>query len=188
MTMLNTRGNSGRRNEPTLPKAGNVAPPPERIYSEEVLSFLQQNADNKHMIVQLEGERDDWRRKYLTEKAERERLEALLAQEAAAHEQATAKLAEDRDRKIDLLTAARDDYKTKLTRFETALSIQGNGVLNLANSVADTMRKLMEEIRIEKGASDVAGAAGLAAVADAIEGEQMPKAVTAGPAPQEEVR
>src|SRR5215510_1335593 len=104
MNILSTRSSNGKPTDSSrLPKAPNVpqpvsqGPSVERIYSEEVLSFLQQNADNKRRIVETEAERDEWRRKMLNEKAERERLEGLLQHEAAVHEQAIIKQRADYD-------------------------------------------------------------------------------------------
>jgi hypothetical protein len=175
--------------EVKMPRAPNVpAPQPvERIYSEEVLSFLQQNADNKRMIVQVEAERDEWRRKALAADAECRRLEARIAMDANNHEQAIAKLTLDRDFRIEELTARRDDYKLALARFETKIAVQGKAVIDLANSISKTILETMDELKGERGTPDVAGTVGLAAIAEIAEQElPMPRVVAAGPAAHNE--
>lgn len=176
--------------EPKMPRASSLPPTPvalpERIYSEEVLSFLQQNADNKRMIVQLEADRDEWRRKAIAADAECHRLETRLAQQEKAHLEAVAKLTEDRDRRVDDLTAARDEYKLRLARFETKITVQGKAVIDLANSISKTILETMDELKGERGTPDVAGSIGLAAIADAIEEDSIPRVVASGPAPHNE--
>lgn len=177
--------------EPKMPRALSipteppVAQQPERIYSEDVLNFLQQNADNKHRIVELEAERDDWRRKALAAQDECRRLEVRMGQDTKTQEQALARLTTDRDRRLDELTAARDEYKLRLARFETKIGVQGKAVIDLANSISKTILETMDELKGERGGSDVAGSAGLAAIADVLEQEAleppMPRVVTAGP-------
>jgi hypothetical protein len=192
MSLMNTR----KQQAPAMPEVKmprgtpNVpAPQPvERVYHEEVLSFLQQNADNKRMIVQVEAERDEWRRKALGADAECRRLEARIAMDANNHEQAIAKLTLDRDFRIEELTARRDDYKLALARFETKIAVQGKAVIDLANSISKTILETMDELKGERGTPDVAGAVGLAAIADAVERDNIPipRVVTAGPASHNE--
>lgn len=204
MTMMNFRRNS----EPPkidpkmpMPKASNVPAPQPRpaatptvmpMYDEEVLRVAQRDYDNRQMIQRLEAERDEWRRKYLTEKAERERIQGVLEQETAAHEQAVTRLCADRDAKIEKLERARDDYRVKLKEFETEFAVGGNNLLDLANGIAKTMHRLLDKIRAERDAPDVAGAAGLAAIANALdddpefrEVDELPRIVTAGPRNEE---
>jgi len=184
MTMLN----SMRRSEPKLPKANNVpaprAPAPQPavtpMYDEEVLRVAQRDFDQKRLIQQLEAERDEWRRKALSAEAECRRLEARIEQDTKAHDDAVARLTEDRDRRIDELTARRDEYKLKLARFETRIGVQGRAVIDLANSISKTILETMDDLQGEKGAPDIAGSVGLAAIADAIE-DPLPRVVTAGP-------
>lgn len=204
MSLMNPRGqpSSGKKAEPTMPmpRASNVPQPrpqqvPEPIYDDEVLRRYQKDLDRERLLLALEQERDTWRRQYLTEKAERERLEMLSQQQATAHEQAVAKLCAERDAKIEKLEHARDDYRVKLKEFETECTIGGNGVLDLAGAVAKNMQRLLEKIKNEHEApEDVAGAVGLAtmaAIANEIEHHQaneLPKVVRDGPASEEETR
>jgi hypothetical protein len=197
---------SSGESKAVLPRAPTVpAPAPAPYYDEEVLRVAQRDFDNKRLIVQLEGERDDWRRKALAAEAECRRLDARLAQEGHAYEKRMISLAEDRDRKIDELTVARDAYKVALARFETKIGVQGKAVLDLANGISRILLETMDDLKNEKGEKgDVAGSVGLAAIADAIDpptsegqrfgpheavrspldpsDEPLPRAVTAGPA------
>jgi len=179
--------------EPKMPRPTAMPPAPtmpapralERVYDEEVLRRYQNDLDRERMVVQLESDRDDWRRKALAAQDECRRLEQRLAQQDKAHQEAMTRLTEDRDRKVDELTARRDEYKLRLTRFETKLGVQGQAVLDLANAVSKTLLEIMDEVKGERGTTDVAGSVGLAAIADAVE-EELPRVVTAGPAPHNE--
>jgi hypothetical protein len=191
MSMIDTmraRNSKNSGDSKQLPRAPTMAAPPAPApapyYDEEVLRVAQRDFDNKRMIIQLEGERDDWRRKALAAQDECHRLEMRIAQDTKAHEEAIARLTEDRDRKIDELTARRDEYKLALARFETKIGVQGKAVIDLANSISKTILETMDDLKGEKGAPDVAGAAGLAAIADAIE-EPLPRVVTTGPREEE---
>jgi hypothetical protein len=81
------------------------------------------------------------------------------------------KLCDERDARIAKLEQARDDYRVKLKEFETELSVGGNSLLDLSSGVAKVMHRLLEKIRTERETLDAAGVAGLAAVADAIDGD-----------------
>jgi predicted RNase H-like nuclease (RuvC/YqgF family) len=165
-------------NVPKMPKAMSLqtpAPAPlERIYKKEVLDHLQQFADTKEMVAQLEAERDEWRRKAIAAQDDCRRLEARIETDDRAHEQMVAKLTEDRDRKIEELTARRDDYKLQLARLKTKIGLQGKAVMDLARSVSATILETMNELKDEQGEQDTAGAVGLAAIADAIGEDEQP--------------
>jgi len=193
MRRSNSKGD--KMTEPKMPRPVGAVPPPamppapampaprplERVYDEEVLRRYQNDLDRERMMAALESDRDDWRRKALTAQDECRRLEQRLAQQDNAHQEAMARLTEDRDRKVDELTARRDEYKLRLARFETKIGVQGQAVIDLANGISKTILETMDELKGERGVPDVAGAAGLAAIAEAVE-EELPRVVTAGPA------
>lgn len=174
MSMINPRrGQNSSGNDPKLPRAPTVPVPQplERIYSEEVLNFLEQNANNKRLIAQLEGERDDWRRKSIGADEDNRRLQMRLDRDEQAHVVEIAKLTAQRDGKIDELTQQRDQYKLKLAQFETKIVMIGEALIKLASTTSETVSKLLDEIRAEHGRPDATGIAGLAAVAEAVAAE-----------------
>lgn len=220
MTMPNIMRRNGEPKMP-MPKASNVPAPsrapapsavtPMPMYDEEVLRVAQRDYDNRRLIVELEAERDDWRRKALSAEAECRRLEMRNDQDARAHDEAIARLTTDRDRKIEEFTQRRDEYGHQLTKLNTKINIQGAQLLELAkrsaktiddlanntikvvnelaDSVSRTVVETIDELKSAPAAApDVAGTVGLAAIADAIEGDPMPKVVTAGPAPDPDFR
>lgn len=178
--------------QPRMPRAPNVpATLPTTMsmphYDEEVLRVAQRDYDNKRLIAELEGERDEWRRKALSASEDCKRLEMRLAQDETLHGAEILKLTEQRDRKVDELTQRRDEYRLKLTRFETLISIQGNSLIELANNLARTIQDTLTEIKRDNGREDTAGKTGLAAIAEAVENhESVPRVLTAGPRPPDD--
>jgi hypothetical protein len=188
MSMIDTmraRNSKNSGDSKQLPRAPTMAAPPAPApapyYDEEVLRVAQRDFDNKQMIVRLEAERDEWRRKCLAIEEDNKRLQERLDRDREAHATEIDKLADQRDRKIEELTQQRDEFKLKLTRFETKIVMIADALIKLANHTSEMTTKLLDEIRREQGATDVAGKIGLAAIADAIE-EPMPRVVTTGPA------
>ena len=208
--------NPVKRHEPSkMPRAVNVPAPPapvaatpmHPVYDEEVLRVAQRDFEQKRMIQHLEHERDDWRRKALMAQDHCAQLEARLMQDIKQHDDAVAKLTEQRDLKIEELTQRRDEYGHKLTRFDTKISLQGKQLIEIAKHAAKTIDDLadhaskaiheltdnvskmiletMDELRSEKSQAETG--VDLAALAHAIEQEAaaadpMPRVVTAGPA------
>jgi chromosome segregation ATPase len=169
MSMI-MRGNS-RKTEPSLPRASNVPTPstPAVIYDEEAIRRYQKDVERERMLLQLEQERNEWKHKCLGAEEDNRRLESRLDRDTQAHTIEIANLTDQRDRKIEELTQQRDQYKLKLARFETKIAMIGDALYKLANTTAENVSKLLEEIRTEQGKPDDAGSvASLAAVAEAI--------------------
>ena len=200
MSMIdNIRGRNSKTGDSNkMPRTANVPPAPTpapapavaRYYDEEVLRRYEKDVERERLLIQLEQERDDWRRQALAAQDECRRLEVRIAQDNKTHEQAITKLTEDRNQRLDDLTHQRDAYKLNVTRFETKLLMQGKSILNLADAVRQTIQEMMNELKNERDPRDALPpdieAAAAKAIADAIESdnEPLPRVVTAGPAPQ----
>lgn len=171
MSMITRRTQNNSGNDPKLPRAPAMPAPPavSPIYDEEAIRRYQKDVDRERLVLQLEQERDEWKRKCLAAEEDNRRLEMRLDRDVVAHDAEVGKLTEQRDRKINELTQQRDDYKVKLARLETKLVMNGEALIKLASATSETTSKLLEEIRAEQGKPDDAGnVASLAAVADAI--------------------
>lgn len=181
MTMLNMR-----KNDPKLPKATNMPPPPPRgpstnheTYSEEAMRAAQRHLDQVAEIARLADEVEEWRRRALMAEAEIKRLEVSAQSERTAIQQEVANMADQRDSAVAKLTNEVDALKTELNHVESHLIIGSKIFLQ----ALDYKRSKQPETEASK--------LGLAAIADELDKPiepPLPRVVAAGPASEEEVR
>lgn len=160
--------NLRRRNDPMntktdvpMPRVANMPAPTRRApapveYDEDVLRVAAKQIEAERKIAALQLDVNEWQRQALDAQREVTRLEGRLEQEKAEH-----------DNIVGKLIAERDYWKDETTRVTTCAR---NGAV-VFHQILDPPHR----------ASDKADKAGLAAVADELMKDALPRVVSAGP-------
>lgn len=136
-----------------------VMPMPARStpeYDPEVLAVAHKQLEAVRTIAALQEERDHWQRQCLSAQTEIARLEKRLTQEA-----------QESETKLDKVGHALDYWKGECARVEAILQ---------AGS-----RVFLQALEHKRNEREEASKMALAAVADAVDNDPMPRIVTAGP-------